>query len=160
MEQATSWLSVASPNEQCWRHWLSFGERLDSLTVRVEGSDSLSSTPSGASQTAKRYSTILTWHDKESGEDPSSLLDMVLVPISHYFLCNYRLMHLSIYAPLPPSWAKVGQTRGLDLIKCKVPHPLGKFSLQIPAPPPGLTQRIGLSACEMKIAIVYTYSAD
>ena len=37
------------------------------------------------------YSAILTWADKESGEHPSSLLDIVLVPISHHFLCNYRL---------------------------------------------------------------------
>ena len=34
------------------------------------------------------YSAILTWPwpDEESGEDPSSLLDIVLVPISHHFL--------------------------------------------------------------------------
>ena len=62
------------------------GERLDSLTVRVEGSDPSSSTLSGASQTPEPsgdwgdrdvderlndYSTILTWPDEESGEDPS-----------------------------------------------------------------------------------------
>ena len=63
-----------------------FRERLDSLTVRVEGSDSTSLTPSRASQMLqpsrhwgerdvdKRlndYSAILTWPDEESGEDPS-----------------------------------------------------------------------------------------
>ena len=37
------------------------------------------------------YSAILTWPDEESGEDLSSILDVVLVPISHHFLCNYRL---------------------------------------------------------------------
>ena len=63
-----------------------FGERLDSLTARVEGSDPSSSTLSGASQTPEPsrdwgdrdvderlndYSAILTWPDEESGEDPS-----------------------------------------------------------------------------------------
>ena len=61
-----------------------FGERLDSIIARVEGSDSLSSTPRGASQMSKPsrdwderdvdkwlndYSAILTWPDEESGED-------------------------------------------------------------------------------------------
>ena len=59
---------------------------LDSLTARVKGSDFLSSKPSGASQTSNPsrdwgerdmderlndYSTILTWPDEESGENPS-----------------------------------------------------------------------------------------
>ena len=81
------------------------GERLDSFIVRVKGSDSSSSTPSRASQTSEPnrdlderdvdewlndYSAILTWPDEELGEDPSCLLDIVLVPISHHFLCNYR----------------------------------------------------------------------
>ena len=44
-------------------------------------------------------------------------------------------MHLSIVCLTPPhppppppphSWAKVGQTKGLDLIKCLIPHPWGK----------------------------------
>ena len=76
-----------------------FGERLVSLTERVEGSNSLSS----ASQTSEPsrdwgerdmderlndYSAILTWPDEESEEHPSNI---VLVPISHHFLCNYRL---------------------------------------------------------------------
>ena len=74
----------------------------------------------------------------------------------HYF----TLTHLSIVCPLLPSRAKVGQTRGLDLIKCEIPQPPGNFSLQIPTPPPGLTKRIGFPAHKMKIAIVYTYSAD
>ena len=35
-------------------------------------------------------------------------------------------MHLSIvYAPFPPARAKVGQTMGLDLIKCEIPQPQG-----------------------------------
>ena len=62
-----------------------FGKRLDFLTPRVEGSDSLSLTPSGASQASEPsrdwgvserdmdkqlndYSAILTWYDEESGE--------------------------------------------------------------------------------------------
>ena len=64
-----------------------FGERLDSLTARVEGSDSSSSTPSEVSRVSEPsrdwadrdvderlndYSTILTWPDKESGKDPSA----------------------------------------------------------------------------------------
>ena len=59
-----------------------FGERLDSLTVRVEGSDSLSSMPSEVSRMLEPsrdwadrdvderlndYSAILTWPDEESG---------------------------------------------------------------------------------------------
>ena len=61
-----------------------FGERLDSLTARVEGSDSSSLAPSGASQASDPsrdwgerdvderladYSAILTWPDEEPGED-------------------------------------------------------------------------------------------
>ena len=64
-----------------------FGERLDSLTARVEGSDSSSSMPSEVSQMSEPsrdwadrdveerlndYSAILTWPDEESGEDPSA----------------------------------------------------------------------------------------
>ena len=47
-----------------------FGERLDSLTARVEGSDSSSSMPSEVSQMSEP--SILTWPDEESGEDPSA----------------------------------------------------------------------------------------
>ena len=64
-----------------------FGERLDSLTARVEGSDSSNLTPSEVSRMSEPsrdwadrdvderlndYSTILTWPDEEWGEDPSS----------------------------------------------------------------------------------------
>ena len=64
-------------------------------------------------------------------------------------LCTYQL-----YAPFPPSRAIVGQTR--RLVNVKFPNPGANF----PAPPPGLTERIGLSASRMKIAIIFTYSAD
>ena len=64
-----------------------FRERLDSLTARVEGSDSSSLTPSEVSRMSEPsrdwadrnveewlndYSTILTWPDEELGEDPSA----------------------------------------------------------------------------------------
>ena len=67
-----------------------FRERLYSLTARAEGSDS-SSLTSQTSEPSRDwgerdvdewlndYSTILTWPDEESGEHPSSLLDIVLV---------------------------------------------------------------------------------
>lgn len=64
-----------------------FGKRLDSLTARVEGSDSSSSTPSEVSRMSEPsrdwadrdvderlndYSAIITWPDEELGEDPSA----------------------------------------------------------------------------------------
>ena len=87
---ATSRLRVASSNIVL-EILAKFGERLDSHTARVEGSDSSSS----MSQTSKPgrdgdvderlndYSTINIWPDKELGKHPSSLLDIELVPISH-----------------------------------------------------------------------------
>ena len=62
-----------------------FGERLDSLTARVEGSDSSSSTPSEVSRMSdpsrdwadrdvderlNDYSATPTWPDEESGRIP------------------------------------------------------------------------------------------
>ena len=67
------------------------------------------------------------------------------------------IMYLSIVCPTPPSWAKVGQTRGLDSLNY---HPWDKFRLQIPSQVIPGRHGTGLSACKSKIAIVYTYSAD
>ena len=74
-------------DSQCW---LSLGRDWTPSQQRVEGSDSLSTTPSGASQTSEpsrdwgerdvderlnNYSAILTWPDEVSGEHSSSLFD-------------------------------------------------------------------------------------
>ena len=59
------------------------------------------------------------------------------------------------HSPLP---GKGEADQGIS--KYEIPQSRGKFSLQIPTKHPGLTQRIGLSACKMKVAIVHTYSAD
>ena len=53
------------------------------------------------------YSAILTWPDEESGEDPSSLLDIVLLPISHHFLCNCRLTLHHENFPHEVNWVSV-----------------------------------------------------
>ena len=41
--------------------------------------------------------------------------------------------HIKMYAQFPPFRAKVGQTRGLDLIKCEIPHsPQANFHCKSP----------------------------
>ena len=93
-----------------------FGERLNSLTAKVEGSDSSSSTLGGASQTSEPssdwgdrdvderlndYSAILTWPDKQSGEDPSvrqiisvsestTIDSRVTLSLSLYYLWHHK----------------------------------------------------------------------
>ena len=81
-----------------------------------------------------------------------------LAKTSDRFVGSKHFMHLSVVCPTPSLLGKGGADWGLHLINCEIPHPRGKLTFQIPTPPPGL--EVGLSACKMKIAVVYMYSTD
>ena len=122
---------IASSIVQCWRHWLCSGRdwtpfhRGSRAAIprvrRLAGArhERRSQAETGVRGTwTNDYSAVLTWPDEESGEEPSSLLDTVLVPISHHFLCNYRLtLHHVAFENIPARSQLGGRFRPLQEMK-------------------------------------------